>query len=148
MINSPILVDGFGFHESLTSFHGGHLVPAIQPMRCFALRVDVLPNGDIDINSVEWFLNNAIGPDQWLMTTEWLFSEPPDLEQHGPTVPVLVPEEVAVRLVLTDLEGPIQRVVSDHPVVGVEARRWRWAAFVTEPNDEGQGRFPWQRAHA
>ena len=91
------------------------------------MRVDHLPNGDLDTHGLEQFLDAAIGPNQWLLT-EWLFADPPDQEEHGPTVPVLVPEEVATRLVLTDLEGSLQRVICDHSVVGVEARRWRWAA--------------------
>lgn len=124
------------------------MVPENEPMRCFAMRVDVQPDGGLDTTRLEWFLNDAIGLNQWLMTTEWLFSNPPDQDEHGHTVPVLVPEELAIKLVLTDLEGPDQRVVGDHSVVGVEARRWRWAAFVVEPNDEGRGRFPWERADA
>lgn len=119
-----------------------------EPMRCFAMRVDNLPNGDCVTDGLERFLDAAIGPNQWLMTTEWLFADPPDQEGHGPTVPVLVPEEVATRLVLTDLEGPTRRVVNDHPVAGMEARRWRWAAFVARPNDQGAGHFPWERVDA
>lgn len=124
------------------------MVPTNEPMRCFAMRVDIWPDGEIDTTSLEWFLNDAIGPNQWLLTTEWLFSDQPDQDEHGPTVPVLVPEEIAIKLVLTDLEGPHQRVVSDYSVVGVEARRWRWAAFVADQNDHGQGRFPWERIRA
>lgn len=122
--------------------------PLNVPMRCFAMRVEVQPSGDADTTPLEWFLNKAVGPNQWLMTTEWLFSDQPDEDEHGQTVPVLVPEEVAVRLVLSDLEGSGQRVVSDHSVVGVEARRWRWAAFVARPNDQGVGCFPWECADA
>lgn len=122
------------------------MVPFNEPMRCFALRVDLRPDGEFDTSALEWFLNRAIGTEQWLMTSEWLFTDPPDKGDHGPTVPVLVPEHLAVRLVLTDLEGPAQRVVADHSVSGVEARRWRWAAFVIAPNDQGRGRFPWERA--
>lgn len=117
-------------------------------MRCFAMRVDHLPNGDFDTNALEWFLDTAIGANQWLMVTEWLFTDPPDEEEHGQTVPVLVPEDVAARLVLTDLEGPTPRVVSDHPVVGAHARRWRWAAFARQPNDQAKGRFPWELPNA
>lgn len=124
------------------------MVPSNDPMRCFAMRVDALPGGRIDTDALEWLLNDAVGPNRWLMTTQWLFADPPNEEEHGQTVPVLVPEEVAVRLVLTDLEGPIQRVVRDHPVVGVEARRWRWAAIVARPNDQGEGRFPWEAVDA
>ena len=124
------------------------MVPLNQPMRCFAMRVDHSPTGDLDTLGLENFLDRAVGSNQWLMTTEWLFTEPPDEEEHGQTVPVLVPEEVAVRLLLTDLEGPIQRVVSDHPVFGVEGRRWRWAAFVARPNDQHKAYFPWESAHA
>lgn len=122
------------------------MVPENEPMRCFAMRVDVQPDGDLDTTRLEWFLNDAIGLNQWLMTTEWLFSDPPDQDEHGQTVPVLVPEELAIKLVLTDLEAPDQRVVGDHSVVGVEARRWRWAAFAAQPRDDAQGRFPWERA--
>ena len=130
------------------TIEGGVVVPTNEPMRRFAMRVDVQPVGDIDTAPLEWFLNDAIGPNQWLLTTEWLFSDQPDENEHGPTVPVLVPEEMAVKLVLTDLEGPHQRVVGDHSVVGVEARRWRWAAFVADQNDQGQGRFPWECVYA
>lgn len=124
------------------------MVPPNEPMRCFALRADHLSNGELDTNRLECFLDAAIGPNQWLMTTEWLFSNQPDEDEHGQTVPVLVPEDVAVKLVLSDLEGSIRRIVSDHPVVGVEGRRWRWAAFVGRPNDQGRGRFPWEATHA
>lgn len=124
------------------------MVPANEPMRCFALRVERLPSGDLDTHALERFLDKAIGPNQWLMTTEWLFANPPDEQEHGQTVPVIVPENLAVRLILTDLEGPTRRVVRDHPVVGVEGRRWRWAAFVARPNNLGQGRFPWEAADA
>ncbi|WP_396594360.1 hypothetical protein [Brevundimonas sp. R86498] len=111
------------------------------------MRVDHLPNGQPDTNELEWFLNKAVGEAQWLMTTDWLFTDPPEVEEHGQTVPVLVPEVVAVRLLLSDLEGPVQRVVHDHPVVGIEGRRWRWAAFAAQSNDRGEGRFPWELAH-
>lgn len=111
------------------------------------MRVDHLPNGKPDTAELECFLNKAIGENQWLMTTDWLFTDPPEVAQHGLTVPVIVPEAVAVRLVLTDLERPLQRVVRDHPVVGVEGRRWRWAAFVARPNNQHQGRFPWEPSH-
>lgn len=124
------------------------MVPLNEPMRCFAMRVDVLPSGDLDTSRLEWYLDAAIGPNQLLMTTEWLFSDQPDEEEHGPTVPVIVPEQVATRLVLTDIEGPLQRIVSDHPVLGVEARRWRWAAFVVRPSHHGEGRFPWEAVNA
>lgn len=124
------------------------MVPTNEPMRCFAMRAATQPDGEIDTTSLEWFLNDAIGRNQWLLTTEWLFSDRPDEDEHGRTVPVLVPERLAIKLVLTDLEHPHQRVVSDHSVVGVEARRWRWAAFVADQNDQGQGRFPWERIHA
>jgi len=124
------------------------LVPANEPMRCFALRVEHLPSGDLNTHALERFLDNAIGPAQWLMTTEWLFTDPPDEQEHGQTVPVIVPEDVAVRLILTDLEGPTRRVVRDHLVEGVEGRRWRWAAFAARPNDLGKGRFPWEAADA
>ena len=124
------------------------MVPTNEPMRCFALRIDHLPNGKPNTAELECFLNKAIGENQWLMTTDWLFTDPPEVAEHGQTVPVLVPEEVAVRLVLTDLEGPLQRVVRDHPVVGVEGRRWRWAAFVAQPNEQFRGRFPWEAVDA
>jgi len=123
------------------------LVPTNEPMRCFAMRVDHLPSGQPDTNGLEWFLNEAVGENQWMMTTDWLFTDPPEVAEHGHTVPVLVPEEVAVRLLLTDLEGPTQRVVCDHPVVGAEGRRWRHISFIARPNDQGQGRFPWELAH-
>jgi len=112
------------------------------------MRVDHLQNGQLDTDGLERFLNEAIGEVQWLMTTEWLFTDPPVSEGQEQTVPVLVPEELAVRLLLTDLESPSHRIIGDHPVVGVEARRWRWAAFVARPNDQGQGYFPWERGDA
>lgn len=53
------------------------MVPTNESTRCFAMRVDYLPNGQPDTNGLEWFLNKAVGESQWLMTTDWLFSDPP-----------------------------------------------------------------------
>lgn len=84
------------------------------------------------------------GPNQWMTSSTWLFDEAPDEGLHGPTLPVLAPEDVATRIILADLEDGPTYVLTDFPVVGAGLRRWRWLAFQQSPNSTGKGRFPWE----
>lgn len=118
-----------------------------EALRCLAVRV-VLDAGEIDGIELETFLNEVAGPHQWLSTTEWLFVDPPSEAGDWPTVPVVMPEEVAVRAILEDLTGDPPRILFDHQTTPAERRKWRWVAFQVAPNHQGKGRFPWERVHA
>ena len=124
------------------------MAPVEQPFRCLAVRVVLDDAGEIDGIELEAFLNSAAGPHQWLSTTEWLFVDPPAEAEGEITVPVVLPEAVAVKAVLHDLTNEPQRIVFDHATSSGETRKWRWVAFQTAPNAQGQGRFPWERLNA
>ena len=124
------------------------MAPLEAPLRCLAVRIVVDKAGEIDGLELEAFLNDCVGRHQWLSTTEWLFVEPP-VEAGGKlSVPVVVPETIAIKAVLADLTNDPQRILFDHQVTPAEARKWRWVAFQTAPNAQGQGRFPWERLNA
>lgn len=124
------------------------MAPLEAPLRCVAVRVLMDDAGEIDGLELEAFLNDVVGPHQWLSTTEWLFVEPP-VEAGGKlTVPVVMPEAVAVKAVLHDLTKEAKRILFDHATTPGETRKWRWVAFQTAPNAQGQGRFPWERLNA
>lgn len=124
------------------------MAPLEAPLRCLAVRAVVDEAGEIDGLELEAFLNDCVGARQWLSTTEWLFMEPP-VEAGGElTVPVVVLETVAVKAVLNDLTNEPPRILFDHATSPSETRKWRWVAFQTAPNSQGQGRFPWERTHA
>lgn len=125
------------------------MAPLEAPLRCVAVRVLMDDAGEIDGLELEAFLNDVAGPHQWLSTTEWLFVEPP-VEAGGKlTVPVVMPEAVAVKAILHDLTNEPQRILFDHATSPGEIRKWRWVSSVQAvPNAEGQGRFPWECTHA
>ena len=124
------------------------MAPLEAPLRCVAVRVLMDDAGEIDGLELEAFLNDVAGPHQWLSTTEWLFVEPP-VEAGGKlTVPVVMPEAVAEKAVLHDLTNEPPRILFDHATTPGETRKWRWVAFQTAPNAQGQGRFPWERLNA
>lgn len=116
-----------------------------QPLRCLAVRVLKDANGGIDNTEFEAFLDAVAGRHQWISTTEWLFVEPPVEADGFETLPVLMPQNAAVKAVLADLTNPEPRILTDHQVTGAEGRKWRWVAFQVAPNPEGQGYFPWER---
>lgn len=122
--------------------------PFEEPLRCLAVSAVLDEAGEVDGIELEAFLNHVVGRHQWLSTTEWLFVEPP-VEAGGElTVPVVMPEAVAVKAVLHDLTNEPPRILFDHATSPSETRKWRWVAFQTAPNAQGQGRFPWERLNA
>lgn len=124
------------------------MAPLEAPLRCLAVRVLLDDAGEIDGLELEGFLNQIAGRHQWLSTTEWLFVEPP-VEAGGElTVPVVMPEPVAVKAVLNDLTNEQERIVFDQLTTPAETRKWRWVAFQVAPNTQGQGCFPWERLNA
>jgi hypothetical protein len=124
------------------------MAPLEAPLRCLAVRAVVDKAGEIDGLELEAFLNKTADRHQWLATTEWLFVEPP-IEAGGDiTVPVVMPEAIAVKAVLNDLTNEPPRILFDHATSPAETRKWRWVAFQTAPNAQGQGRFPWERLNA
>lgn len=124
------------------------MAPLEVPLRCLAVRAVLDKAGEIDDLELAAFLNEVAGPHQWLSTTEWLFVEPPVEAGGEPTVPVVMPEAVAVKAVLHDLTTEPQRIVFDHATSPGETRKWRWVAFQVAPNPHGQGQFPWERLNA
>lgn len=124
------------------------MAPVEQPLRCLAVRFVIDEAGEIDGLELEALLNDVAGRHQWLSTTEWLFVEPP-VEAGGElTVPVVMPEPVAVKAVLNDLTNEQERIVFDQLTTPAETRKWRWVAFQVAPNTQGQGLFPWECIHA
>lgn len=124
------------------------MAPLEAPLRCLAVRVVLDEAGEIDGLDLEAFLNDCVGRHQWLSTTEWLFVEPPAEAEGRVTVPVVMPQDVAVRAVLSDLTNEPQRIIFDLPTTPAETRKWRWVAFQVAPNAQGQGRFPWEQFDA
>ncbi len=119
-----------------------------QPLRCLAVRVLRDAEGEIDNIEFEAFLNDAAGRHQWISTTEWLFVEPPMEADGFETMPVVMPERMAVKAILADLTNPEPRILFDHATSPAEKRKWRWVAFQVAPNSQGQGQFPWERLNA
>jgi len=117
-------------------------------LRCLAVQVLPNPSSEIDGAELEAFLNDVAGPHQWLSTTEWLFVDPPVEAGGWRTVPVVMLETVAVQSILRDLTNDPPRILFDQRLTPGEKRKWRWVAFQIAPNDQGQGVFPWERAHA
>src|SRR3989344_6817676 len=117
------------------------MAPLEAPLRCLAVRVVLDEAGEIDGLDLEAFLNDCVGRHKWLSTTEWLFVEPPAEAGGELTVPVVVLETVAVKAVLNDLTNEPPRILFDHATSPSETRKWRWVAFQTAPNSQGQGRF-------
>lgn len=121
--------------------------PFEEPLRCLAVSAVLDEAGEVDGNELEAFLNHVVGRHQWLSTTEWLFVEPPAEAEGHVTVPVVIPEGRAVQAILNDLTNEPQRIIFDLPTTPAETRKWRFIAFTNAPNNFGQGRFPWERAH-
>lgn len=124
------------------------MAPEEAPLRCLTVRAVVDERGDIDGLELELFMNSAAGPHQWISTTDWLFVEPPAEAAGEITVPVVCPEDVAVRAILVDLTNEPRRILFDLPTTPGETRKWRWVAFQVAPNGRGHGRFPWERLNA
>ena len=124
------------------------MAPLEAPLRCLAVRAVVDEAGEIDGLELEAFLNDVAGRHQWISTTEWLFISPPAEAAGEMTVPVVVPEAVAIKAILADLTSDPNRIMFDHTTTPGETRKWRWVAFQTAPNAQGQGRFPWERLNA
>ena len=124
------------------------MAPTEAHLRCLAVRAVVDERGDIDGLELELFMNRVAGPHQWISTTEWLFVEPPVEAAGEITVPVVVPEAVAVNAILADLTNVPPRILFDLPTSGGETRKWRWVAFQAAPNGRGHGRFPWETSDA
>ena len=124
------------------------MAPLEAPLRCLAVRAVVDEAGEIDGLELEAFLNDVAGRHQWISTTEWLFISPPAEAAGEMTVPVVVPEAVAIKAILADLTSDPNRIMFDHTTTPGETRKWRWIAFQTAPNAQGQGRFPWECTHA
>lgn len=124
------------------------MAPVEQPLRCLAVSVVLDEAGEVDGIELEAFLNHVAGRHQWLSTTEWLFVDPPAEAEERVSVPVVMPDEIAVRAILADLTNDPQRIVFDFQTTPAETRKWRWVAFQVAPNPQGQGRFPWERFNA
>lgn len=119
-----------------------------ETLRCLAVRVCRDALGEIDSIEFEAFLNDVAGRHRWISTTEWLFVDPPAEADGFETLPVVMPEHMAVKAVLADLTNPEPRILTDHQVTSGESRKWRWIAFQMAPNPQGQGYFPWEALHA
>jgi hypothetical protein len=124
------------------------MAPEEAPLRCLAVRAVADEAGEIDGLELELFMNTVAGPHQWISTTEWLFISPPAEAAGEITVPVVVPEAIAIKAILADLTNDPNRIMFDHTTTPGETRKWRWVAFQTAPNAQGQGRFPWERLNA
>lgn len=122
------------------------MAPEELPIRCLAVGVLLDPTGQIDGLELEALMNEIAGVGQWMSTEEWLFVEPPRTNPEQITVPVALPESIAVKVILADLTNDPPRILSDHAMTPAEIRRWRWLTFHLNPNPQGQGLFPWEVA--
>lgn len=100
----------------------------------------------IDAEELERFLDERLGHHNWLMTSEWLFADPPVEMRPGlRSVPVACPPSAAKRL--RDWEAchsGIARLLGESVVTEREVRLWRWVAFQVWPRPNGLGLFPWE----
>lgn len=119
-----------------------------EPLRCLAVRVLKDAEGEIDNIEFEAFLNEVAGRHGWISTTEWLFVDPPMEADGYETIPVVLPERIAVKAILADLTNPERRILTDHKVTPGEGRKWRWVAYQIAPHPQGQGYFPWELVDA
>ena len=124
------------------------MAPFEAPLRCLAVSVMLDEAGEIDGLELELFMNHVAGQHLWISTTEWMFTDPPAEAAGEITVPVVVPEAIAIKAVLADITNEPNRIMFDHATTPGETRKWRWVAFQTAPNAQGQGRFPWERLNA
>lgn len=124
------------------------MAPVEAPLRCLAVRAVIDEGGEIDGLELELFMNDVAGPHQWLSTTEWLFVSPPAEAAGEITVPVAVPEAIAIKAILADLTNKPPRILFDHATSPGETRKFRWVSFQVAPNQQGQGKFPWERFNA
>lgn len=120
--------------------------PADTPIHCLAILARTLPNGEIDAEELEQFLEETAGDNCWLMMSVWAFALAPEVESCGSkVVPVICPEETAIWMRLADqLSEDSPRIVGEHAVGEVELRGWRYIAATVLPNDDGKGLFPWK----
>lgn len=79
------------------------MAPEEAPLRCLAVRAVADEAGEIDGLELELFMNAVAGPHQWISTTEWLFISPPAEAAGEITVPVVVPEAIAIKASLLNL---------------------------------------------
>ncbi len=140
------MVDRSDLYENLPDLthQGGRLAPAEPPLRCLAVVAFRDEAGRIDTLELESFMNAVAGSGLWLSTDEWLFVEPPATEPYLITVPVALPESIAVRAILADLTSDPPRIKFDHAMTSGQIRKWRWLAFQLNPNSQGKGLFPWE----
>lgn len=124
------------------------MAPEEAPLRCLAVRAVADEAGEIDGLELELFMNSVAGPHQWISTTEWLFISPPAEAAGEITVPVVVPEAIAIRAILADLTNDPPRILFDHATSPGESRKWRWVSFQVAPNTQARGQFPWERFNA
>ena len=124
------------------------MAPLETPLRCLAVRVVMDDAGEIDGLELELFMDRVAGRHQWLSTTEWLFISPPAEAEGEITVPVVIPETVAVKAVLNELNSDAPRNLFDDATSPGQIRKWRWVAFEVAPNNQAKGYFPWERLHA
>jgi len=122
--------------------------PEEAPLRCLAVRAVVDEAGEIDGLELELFMNKVAGPHQWISTTEWLFTDPPAEAAGEITVPVVVPEAIAIKAILADITNEPQRILFDQATSSGLTRKWRWVSFQVAPNPQGLGKFPWERLNA
>lgn len=127
--------------------HGGPLAQHESALRCLAVAVRLDAKNEIDRLELTHLLDSLAGPGLWMTTLEWLFVEPPQSAAGQVTAPVALPEGIAVKAILADLTNEPQRILFDHVMTSAEIRRWRWAAFQMDQNNEGHGRFPWEARH-
>jgi hypothetical protein len=143
------MVDKPGIHENLrtSTDQGGPLAPDEPALRCLAVAVRFDAKYEIDRLELTHLLDDLAGPGQWMTTLEWVFVEPPQSATGEVTAPVALPEGVAVKAILADMTSEPQRILFDHAMTPAEIRRWRWAAFQMDQNNEGRGSFPWEPRH-
>lgn len=110
-------------------------------VHCLAVEVRLLPSGEIDASELEGFLDNYFGPRRWLMTSVWLFAQPPvGWDASRSTVPVICSGETFAGV--RAKPAAAARLLRDHRVGEVELRGWRWIARQVFPDREG--RLPWE----
>ena len=75
----------------------------------------------------------------------WAFAPRPETPPNITVIPAIMPEAVASKVKLADLEdGRERRVFGEHIVGDAELKAWRWVAKSVYQTQSGGGVFPWE----
>ena len=99
----------------------------------------------MDADELGDYLNENAGEHSWFLMSVWAFAPRPETPPNITVIPAIMPEAVALKVKLADLEdGRERRVYGEHIVGNAELRAWRWVAKSVYQSQGGAGVFPWE----